>query len=384
MHLRSYLHSAQQILTLYEGNVPLAAWLKLYFKEHKKYGSKDRRHITHLLYCYFRLGNAFHELPVEERLKLGLYLCADAPNDLLQAVNESWNQLAPLPAAEKLQRFEASNQILNIFPFNAFLSPQIDTADFNLHFLQQPPVYLRLRPGKEQKVKETFLQRDVPFTEIDSHCIAVNPNTKVDALINLNADAVVQDRSSQQVLSVLDSEALKGKINIWDCCAASGGKSILAWDAFEHVALTVSDVRESILHNLQNRFAQAGIRRYRSLVADVSKASPLKEKFDLVICDAPCSGSGTWGRTPEQLRFFTEDRIDHYTQLQKSIAINAAKNVKRGGQLLYITCSVFEAENEAIVQFIQETTKLTLHRQAYFKGYDKAADTLFAAAFAAL
>ncbi len=384
MRIQSYLYNAQSILALYTGDVPLAGWLKAYFKEHKKFGSKDRKHIAHLLYCYFRLGGAFQQLTNEEKLGVALFLCSEKENDLLQAYKPEWNALAHLEPKGKLDVLGANDEATKIFPFNVFLSTEIETEPFNISFLQQPLVYLRLRPGRGQKVKQTFLKEGLDFTEIGENGIAISSQTKADALINLNQDAVVQDWSSQRVLEVLNKEKLKGAIKVWDCCAASGGKSILVWDTFSKVQLMATDVRQSILHNLRNRLAQAGITAYRLMVADVARASPFSEKFDLVVCDAPCSGSGTWGRTPEQLYFFTKDKIEHYAGLQKSIAVNAAQNVKSGGQFLYITCSVFTKENEDVVAFIQTNTKLQLTKIAYFKGYGKKGDTLFAAAFIAL
>ena len=153
-------------------------------------------------------------------------------------------------------------------------------------------------------------------------------------------------------------------------------------DRFPNTQLTVSDVRESILHNLRNRFGRAGIRGYQSFVADVaSKDFGPDKKFDVIICDAPCSGSGTWGRTPEQLRFFRKEKIEHYSSLQKAIAANAATCLKSGGAFLYITCSVFKKENEDVVETIIQQTPLQLIKQHYFGGYEEKADTLFAALF---
>ena len=384
MRIQSYLHNAQAILAIYKGDVPLASWLKAYFKEHKKFGSKDRKHLAHLLYCYYRLGAAFQHLPVAERLGLALFLCSEGGNSLLEAYKPEWNELAGHSPKEKLDVLQAAEEATRIFPFNSYLSREVDLRSFNLSFLQQPLVYLRLRPGKGQKVKETFLKAAIAFSEIAENCIAVSSQTKADTLIDLNNDAVIQDRNSQRVLEVLESDKLKGNLKVWDCCAASGGKSLLVWDTFGKVQLMATDVRQSILHNLRSRFAQAGITSYRSQVADIAKATPFGEKFDLVVCDAPCSGSGTWGRTPEQLHFFTENKIEHYASLQKSIAVNAVQNVKSGGQFLYITCSVFTKENEDVVAFIQENTNLQLQQAAYLKGYTQKSDTLFAASFAAL
>ena len=121
-------------------------------------------------------------------------------------------------------------------------------------------------------------------------------------------------------------------------------------------------------------------------VASVSSLPPpgshlSTSSYDLILCDAPCTGSGTWSRTPEQLYFFEETVIDQYASLQKKIVSNAMPVLAPGGYFLYITCSVFKNENEAIVEFIKEKFHLTLVKMELLKGYDKKADTMFAALF---
>jgi 16S rRNA (cytosine967-C5)-methyltransferase len=231
-------------------------------------------------------------------------------------------------------------------------------------------------------VTDKLTKEGISFDLVDDTCLVLANNTKVEGIVALNKEVVVQDRSSQRVLDLLPSSLHRQDLKAWDCCAASGGKSILLWDQFSLQHLAVSDVRQSILHNLKSRFREAGISNYHSLVADLSGGSHSPgSKFDLVICDAPCSGSGTWGRTPEQLRFFTKEKIEHYTGLQQRIAGNASKGVKEGGYFLYITCSVFSKENEEVADHIQESTSLQHVESRYFKGYHQKADTLFAALF---
>ena len=108
-----------------------------------------------------------------------------------------------------------------------------------------------------------------------------------------------------------------------------------------------------------------------------------KKKFDIVICDAPCSGSGTWGRTPEQLAFFKTKKINQYSKLQKTIASNTIPYVKKGGYFVYITCSVFTKENEEVVAYITEKFKLKVKVMKIFEGYERKSDTMFAALFTA-
>jgi 16S rRNA (cytosine967-C5)-methyltransferase len=111
---------------------------------------------------------------------------------------------------------------------------------------------------------------------------------------------------------------------------------------------------------------------------------PFKDKkFDIVICDAPCTGSGTWGRTPEHLYFFEEKKIAYYSGLQMNILKNVIPYLKNGGKLLYITCSVFKKENEDVISFLIENSTLKVEKMEILKGYDKKADTMFVALLSA-
>lgn len=387
MHIHSYITSAKGIIELYDGTVPLSAWLKNYYSQHKKFGSKDRRFISHLCYSFYRLGKAFDPLPIEERIKLAQFITSEQSTPLLEAINNDWNNKASLSIAEKLSLLNVSPDEVNIFPFLTHLSSEIDPQNFTRSHLIQPDLFLRIRPRKEQAVAAKLSNHNIPFQQVTPNSIRLSNATKTDDILELDKEAVVQDLSSQQVLAPL-LEVIADKhtsLSAWDCCAASGGKSLLLRDNYPNINLTVSDVRKSILINLERRFARAGIKNYRSFVADVSSPGfSRKDQFDLILCDAPCSGSGTWGRTPEQLVFFKEEKINYYSDLQKKIATNAARRLKGGGYFLYITCSVFREENEGVVEHLQKNTALTLLSMRYIKGYDLKADTLFVALFTSL
>jgi 16S rRNA (cytosine967-C5)-methyltransferase len=383
----SYINSATTIINQYDGNIPFAAWIKNYFKEHKKFGSKDRKIVTHLCYCFFRLGNAFQNKSLEERLIIGQLLCSETTNIVVEEQKPEWKEFVHLPVEEKLEKLDAPDEWQHIFSFNNYLSDEIDKKEFAQSFLIQPDLFLRIRPKQKEIVLKKLDEAAIVYSLEEDNCIRLANNTKVEDILIIDKEAVVQDLNSQKVLSAFELQTInsQSQTSIWDCCAASGGKSILAYDLLKDIQLTVSDIRESILINLKKRFERAGIKNYRSFVADLS-ASNLKfqiSDFDLIICDAPCSGSGTWGRTPEQLHFFKEEQIEHYTSLQKKIALNASKHIKQNGYLLYITCSVFKKENEEVVSFLQNNSSLQLISADYYKGYNRKADTLFAALFKA-
>ncbi|MGZ5286303.1 MAG: Fmu (Sun) domain-containing protein, partial [Flavisolibacter sp.] len=258
---------------------------------------------------------------------------------------------------------------------------QIPQPLFQYSLLEQPDLFIRIRPGKKALVLKKLQAASIAYQEEGEFCLRLLSQTKMEDVLLIDEEVVVQDLNSQKTLDGLHLPVTKG-LTAWDCCAASGGKSILLHDLFPGVQITVSDVRETIIANLRKRFSRAGIQAYQSFVADLSSGGQVsKRKFDIVICDAPCSGSGTWARTPEQLLFFGEEQINQYTSLQKTIALQAAKYVKEGGWFIYITCSVFTAENESMVQMILEHTGLSLTEASYLPGYKKKADSLFTAFF---
>ncbi|HJW18810.1 MAG TPA: methyltransferase domain-containing protein [Flavisolibacter sp.] len=379
----SWLNASQDFVSLYSGDEPFASFIKKHFARHKKYGSKDRKNISQLCYGYFRLGKAFDQQPVSDRILLGSFLSSNSFNDVLHVLKPLWNENITLSIIEKFSFLHATEELSHVFPLYRELSNKIDREAYQVSMFHQPFLFIRVRPGRINIVDQKLKAANIQYERVNDSCLVIANSSKVDAAIQLNEDAVIQDLSSQNVLGMLPGYIQnESTFTAWDCCAASGGKSILLKDMFPRVQLTVSDIRETILRNLHQRFRLAGIKNYHAFVADLTEPGFIYDKeFDLVICDAPCSGSGTWARTPEQLAFFKHERIAYYSNLQKSIAINASKSVKKGGYFLYITCSVFEMENEGVADFLQAHSTLQLISQQYFKGYDMGADTLYAALF---
>ncbi|HZF64671.1 MAG TPA: Fmu (Sun) domain-containing protein [Chitinophagaceae bacterium] len=385
MFVQAYLKVSQDILASYKGEEPFSSFLKKFFAHHKKFGSRDRKNITGLCYGYFRLGKALLNLEPEDRLIIGSFLCSHQ-TVIVDKLRPEWAAYSSQPLSRKIELvsnlygFKAED----IFMFRDQVSEKIDLTTFSESFLIQPDAHLRIRPGRKRQVISKLAKAGVSYVELSDSSLALPAATKLQDFLLVDDEIVIQDFSSQRVIAPVKSY-LSGSAKLataWDCCAGSGGKSILIKDSFPGVSLTVTDIRTSIIQNLKNRFAKAGIQQFNAFVADVGEDGfSLNQQFDLVLCDVPCTGSGTWGRTPEQLFFFKEDKIGYYSELQKRILVNAVKSVARGGLLLYSTCSVFKEENEAIVAFIKEISGFKLQVQQYFTGYELKGDSLFAALF---
>lgn len=383
-YFRSYVNTALQLINVYDGAISLNIFLKNHFSQHKKHGSKDRKWIAHFCYCYYRLGFALKEINIEQRLLIAIYLCTDKKDVWLSLYEDEWQAAWNEDLYQRIQFIQTKHEFVftDIFYNNNWLSDDIDVAALNVSHLIQPDLFLRIRPAKTKAVVDKLHQHNIQFKPLNETCLAFDNATKMEGIININKEAVVQDFSSQQIASLFSSIALPEQFSVWDCCAASGGKSILLYDYFDEIKLIVSDIRSSILRNLHKRFAEAGIKNYQLFIADVSSPQfSSKQQYDLVICDAPCSGSGTWSRTPEQLYFFDKNKLDHYVNLQRKISTNAIKAVKENGYFLYITCSVFQQENEDRVEEILKHSKLSLIISGVIKGYNIKADTMFAALF---
>jgi len=385
-----YLQYASSILLKYKGTEPFHLYLKKYFSANKKHGSKDRKQITSLCYHYFRLGfGVKNEISTEEKLFLATFLLENKSSDILNSLKPEWNEKIYLDISSKLEMVKVVFGIDKIFPFVDELSPVIDFKKFNLSFLVQPKLYIRIRNGYKEKIIEQLNAANIPFENISVDCFSFSNNEKVSEVIHIDKEAVIQDYNSQRVgefFEQLSTNSQRSTIKIWDCCAASGGKSILAFDRLKNIELTVSDSRKNIIDNLKSRFVKAGIKSYHSFVADLTEnfdknIFDKKTSFDFIIADVPCSGSGTWARTPEQLLFFSKKSVEKYAILQQKIVENAVQYLNAGGYFLYITCSVFNKENEENVGFIKKNLNLELIGSKYLEGYEMQADTLFAALF---
>ena len=382
MKALNQLKTFQRILGNYPAETPLSKFLPGFYRQNKQMGSNDRRVANRLMYNYFRLGKALYNAPTEDRLIVAEFLCNSQTNSFLQHFKPEWALCIGFDIDEKLKLVKTAYsdfKLTDVFPWSAELSEGIDKQAFLKSFFVQPDLFIRVRKGFEQNVKSVLTKESITFKDEGNGCFSLPNGTRLETLFPQQNFFEVQDLSSQQTANYFKPEKWDAW---WDACAASGGKSLLLHKLEPNLKLVVSDIRESILANLDERFQQAGLIKYQRKILDLTQnVDPELHnyEFDGIILDAPCSGSGTWGRTPEMISQFEPQKISFFQKLQQSIACNVIKYLKPGKPLIYITCSAFKAENEANVDFLIKEVGLKLEQQTVLKGYENKADTMFVA-----
>lgn len=386
---RSRLLVIRALIEGYDGAIPFHQYLKFNFAKNRQYGSADRRMYRSWCYAWFRLGKAIPEENFFSRLVTGYFLVHGTNDDFSDS-------LAKLFFGDRL-KVQIENTLQNrlsvigkvfpdfriddIFPLNETLSVGIDRNSFAISMLKQPDVFIRIVKGRTEVVKMECNQNAILFKEQNDlpDCLSFESSVNLEKLPSREKGYFeIQDRASQitgNAIPANDNESW------WDCCCGAGGKSLQLLQNFKNISLTASDIRKSILENFASRLTKANAGKVRLIELDIISDEVLNETFDGIIADVPCSGSGTWARTPEHLNFFNISELETYVQQQKSIMAKVVKCLKPGGKLIYITCSVFRKENEDNAQWIASLPGMRLIEQELVLGIEKHSDSMFYAIF---
>lgn len=380
--MRALWRNLQHLIQTYRGERPLVEFLKGYFKQNSRLGSRDRKVITEAVFSWYRAAGGFSDaLSFEEKMKACIRLCGTEPKLSMLLPDAAFFPEKAL--GERLKSAQAEGfDIQKLMPEDVLFSEGIPREDWTFSLLKQPRLFVRLRPGADRKTLFNTLEKaGVSYEESFPGCIALPANTPLHTLWP-QAAYTVQDWGSQQICGFLKPQ--KGEA-WWDTCAGGGGKSLFLKDAFPQLKLLSSDIRPGALRALETRFKEAGQKPPQTRVLDASDEAALSsqmgaETFDAVVCDVPCSGSGTWARTPEMRYFFRKESLGSLVQLQARIAQNSARHLKPGGRMIYATCSVFQEENEVVVEALISGNKgLLLEEMSLQNGIPHNGDSLFVA-----
>lgn len=153
-----------------------------------------------------------------------------------------------------------------------------------------------------------------------------------------------QDEGSQLVALLADA---RPEHQVLDYCAGAGGKTLALGAAMQNKGhLVAADVNDDRLARAKQRLKRAGVENTERRVIDNDWAKKHRGRFDRVLVDAPCSGTGSWRRNPDARWSASAAKLDELAALQDQILDRAAKLVKPGGRLIYVTCSLLPIEND--------------------------------------
>jgi 16S rRNA (cytosine967-C5)-methyltransferase len=221
-------------------------------------------------------------------------------------------------------------------------------------------VYLRVNRLKSDLPRAVeALAADGIVAEPEGDALRISQNASKIKMSSAYLEGLVelQDRSSQEAVAALGG--LSGA-RVLDYCAGGGGKSLAL--AALGARVTAHDAQPARMRDLPARAVRAGAK-----IALARTDALAGRTFDMVLVDAPCSGSGTWRRTPDAKWRLTSGRLADLVALQSRILDEAAPHVGPGGRLGYMTCSVLVDEDEPqIAAFLARHPDFRLDRQTRY------------------
>jgi 16S rRNA (cytosine967-C5)-methyltransferase len=217
---------------------------------------------------------------------------------------------------------------------------------------RRPQTFLRIRPGREDELREALRAEKVPFAPVPDHpqAIRLEGERRIDRLPGYEAGwFTVQDPTAQSIAPLV---GIRPGERVLDVGAAPGGKAAhLADLAGDEGRIVAVDVAEGRLGQLASTIARLGLRSVRAVAADARRedflGGPL---FDRALLDAPCSNTGVLRRRVEVRWRLTENDLGPLVELQTALLTTTAARVRVGGVLVYATCSLEEEENRGVVR----------------------------------
>ena len=359
---------------------PADALTSAYFRSRRYIGSKDRAAISTLLYTILRHATRLNWWIAEKkgtatpRLAMITYLRL-AENKTDDALTGTFNGEKFAPAAltedEKkfLKRLEGHDKLDHprmpdevTLECPAWAAPSL-LERFGKDFVKEmqatlTPAPLDLRVNALKGQRDPILKQiqslgfNAVACELSPYGIRISERPSLAELPMLkNGQVEIQDEGSQLVAVLVDA---KPGERVVDFCAGAGGKTLaIAAQMQNKGRIMACDILANRLKRSTERFRKAGVHNIevRPLTSERDPwVKRHKESFDRVLVDAPCSGTGTWRRNPDARSRQLGPGLTALLPLQASILDSASRLVKKGGRLVYATCSMLPEENEKQVE----------------------------------
>ena len=365
--------SIELLEEIFDKRRPADRLIAQYFRARRYIGSKDKRSISKTIYQVLRQRACFEyllqiqNLPTSARFLVAVSLLKEGAD-----LKTYFDGVAYNPKPFSVDAFENLQQLDFLKLENAATSVQLNVPDwlapklekslgnFYLQEMQAlnnraaTDIRVNLLKVSVQEMADSLLSTDYEFSqrELSPWCIRFKQPVALTSLSSFkHGHFEIQDEGSQ--LLALASEATAGE-KVVDFCAGAGGKSLaIAMMMNNKGVIHACDVHTKRLEQLGIRAKRAGVHniRVRTLSSEHDKwVKQHRAMADLVLIDAPCSGTGTWRRNPDSRWNLRPEHLKNLLELQQSILQSAARLVKPAGRFLYATCSLLEEENKQQIE----------------------------------
>ena len=332
--------------------LPIDAFLRNYFREHKAVGSKDRSEICETLYGIIRwkgLLDAKCSKPITWESRLEAYL---------NPHHEAYKNYPP--------------HIRVSFP--KFFFNYLKTAygeeraiELCLNSNKQAPITVRinsLKTNRESLLKKWKLYYAVSPCRYSKLGIVFDKRINFFALPEFKEGLFeIQDEGSQLVASHVKASP---NDHILDFCAGSAGKALAFAPAMGNKGqIYLYDIRPHALMEAKKRLKRAGIQNAQTLDEKKLKKKSLLSRMDWILLDVPCSGSGTLRRNPDMKWKFKPETLNRLIEEQRKIFDKSLKFLSSNGKIVYATCSIFPEENERQIAYFIDKYHLKLAHKPF-------------------
>ena len=376
------------LLEINEAALPADAVIAKYFRAHRYIGSKDRTTISAALYIILRYMYRLNwwvdellgkKLSAEERIRgvviLYLSLLKKFPTEAIIAVF-SGGKYAPPALSDEETAFVKKLEGRTVLNPNMSESTKLECPEWAYVLLKpvlgdrfdsemramMEPASLDIRINPIKTTRDEVLDELAAY-EIKAKATPFSPyGIRIEGRPALSQMALfkdgkveVQDEGSQVLSLMLDA---KSGMSVVDFCAGAGGKTLAIAAGMNNKGRVVAcDVVGKRLEKAKLRFRRAGLHNIETHELKNENDQWVKHnagKYDRVLVDAPCSGTGTWRRNPDARWKQLGPSLDELLGMQSRILNSAARLVKVGGRLVYATCSMLNEENQQQVKVFLE------------------------------
>ncbi|WP_141733088.1 RsmB/NOP family class I SAM-dependent RNA methyltransferase [Oligoflexus tunisiensis] len=345
-------------------------WLAQVFRAEKRFGKKDRQWYADAVFAALRLGP--------------LVLSAEYQS---QDLKGNWDELRELSAErlffwlsleradseetrfpEEKARLDALKQGKSLVSWGLppFFAPMLErrqtlsqwspaeTETFLARQNVKAPLWLRVnRPAEMEAARRELQEHGIIWTEEDA-AWKVEEARNLQSLECLERGILeIQDYASQRIGAAID---VTHEPLVWDCCAGGGGKTLQIASRLQGRGLVfASDVRSYKLDEVKRRAERAGLASVWTLPWNGEAWNAMPREWqknggvDAILIDAPCSGTGTWRRSPDSKYRCDAHELSALQALQIGLFQKVLPVLKKGGQLIYATCSWLPEENEDVI-----------------------------------